>query len=452
MQLPNILTRLTELASPDQPLYLVGGAVRDFLLGQPCKDYDLVGTGDVRGIARQFANHVGGAFYMLDEQRNTCRVLVDQPDGARTIIDFSALRGNSIIDDLAERDFTINAMAIDLRNPDIIIDPFKGGRDLQEKWLRPVNRASLKDDPLRTIRGIRYAVAFNLKMEPSTVKMIAMAVPELARISTERKRDELFKIFDGEKVHVGIQLLQHFLVFEGLPLRVRVDFMEALDQSRALGEVIDAVITYSPKRKQAAFHLTSLMLVFGQCKPAIQGHFTKVNSSGRSRKALLHLCVLLEKSSAYSKKEIKDALALSVEEAEIIDDHIRYREYCDQVLSGGVPSPLEIYHFFKATGSTGIDLVFTNLADYRSRMGTEQQQQEWLKRLENAGHLVKTWFTQPEVIHPHPFLDGDEIIRQLDIAPGPRIGDLLETLVCAQVEGKIKSKNDALQWLMDQER
>jgi len=451
VHLPDILTRLTEPASPDQPLYLVGGAVRDFLLGQPCKDYDLVGPGDVRGIARQFANQVGGAFYILDEQRNTCRVLVDQSEGSRTIIDFSVLRGNSIIDDLAERDFTINAMAVDLRNPDTIIDPYKGGRDLQEKWLRPVNHTSLQDDPLRTIRGIRYAVALGLKVEPPTTKLIDKAVPELSRISTERKRDELFKILDGEKVHVALQLLHHFQVFEGLPLRVRLGFIEALDQSRALGEMIGAITTTSPTQKQAAFHSTSLMLVFGQFKPAIQDHFFRVNSSGRSRRALLHLCVLLDGSSGYSKKEIQDILALSVDEAEVIDAHIRYREYCDQVISGDSPSALEIYRFFKATGSTGIDLVFSSLAGYRARIGAEQQQQEWLNRLGNAGQLVKSWFTQPELISPLPLLNGDEIIDQLDLAPGPRIGDLLETLISAQVEGKIKSKNDALEWLKNQE-
>ncbi len=452
MQLPDILTRFTELASPDQPLYLVGGAVRDFLLGQPCKDYDLVGTGDVRGIARHFANLVGGDFYILDEQRNTCRVLVDQSEDSRTIIDFSVLRGEFITDDLAERDFTINAMAVDLRNPGLIIDPHKGGRDLQERWLRPVSQTSLEDDPLRTIRGIRYAVALGLKVEPPTTKLIKKAVPELTRISTERKRDELFKILDGEKVHVAIQLLHHFRVFEGIPLRIRVDFKEALEHSRALGEMIDAVTTTSPAQKQAAFHSTSLMLVFGQFKPAIQDHFLGVNSSGRSRKALLHLCVLLDGSSGYSKKEIKDVLALSVDEAEVIDAHIRYREYCDQVISGDIPSPLEIYRFFKATGSAGIDLVFTSLAGYRARIGAELQQQEWLKRIGNAGHLVKAWFTQPDVISPIPLLNGDEITHLLDIAPGPRIGDLLETLICAQVEGKIKSKDDAIQWLMNQEK
>jgi len=447
VRFPEIIKRINKFTSPDQPLYLVGGAVRDYLLGQPCKDYDLVCTGDVRKIARQFANLVGGDFYMLDEQRNTCRVLVDEQAGTRTILDFSVQRGNTIINDLAQRDFTINAMAVDLNEPDKIIDPYKGGRDLQEKWLRPVTRDSLRDDALRVIRGIRYAVALGLKVEPQTVKLFEEAVPVLTAISIERKRDELFKILDGEKVHVALQLLLHFDIFKVIPLRIRADHMEALDQSRVLEEVISAITTTMPGHKQAAFHITSLMLMFGQFKAALQDHYFKENSSGRSRKALLHLSALLDGSSGYTKNEIRDGLALSVDEAEIIDTLIGCRDYSDQLLAGDVPSALETYHYFKETGSTGIDLVFFSLACYRARIGAEQGQGEWLKRLENAGQLVSAWFTQPTVVHPHPLLDGDEIMHELDLTPGPCIGEIMENLTCDQVSGKIRTKEDALEWL-----
>lgn len=447
MRIPEILSRLNDLASPDQPLYLVGGAVRDFLLGQPCKDYDLAGTGDVRRIARQYANMVDGAFYVLDEQRNTCRVLIDQSTGERTIIDFSVIRGDSLLNDLSERDFTINAMAVDLRQPDTIIDPFKGGRDLQEKWLRPVNPNSLQNDPLRTIRAIRYAVALGMKIEPPTTKLIEGAVPALKGISTERKRDELFKILSGEKVHVALRLMHHFHILEDFPLRTRGDFGVVQDESRVLGEILGAITTNSPAQKQAAFHTTSLMLMFGQFKPVLQDHYSRVNSSGRTRIALLQLCVLLDSICGYSKNEIREGLALSVDEAEIIDVHIRCREHCEQVMTGELPSPLEIYKFFRETGSTGIDLVFSSLAGYRANVGAELQQPEWLKRLTNAGQLLKSWFWQPEVVSPLPLLNGDEIMKELGMGPGPRIGELLEILICAQVEGKIKTKEDALQLL-----
>jgi len=184
----------------------------------------------------------------------------------------------------------------------------------------------------------------------------------------------------------------------------------------------------------------------------LQDHYFKENSSGRSRKALLHLSALLDGSSGYTKNEIRDSLALSIDEAEIIDTQLRCRDYADQLLSGNGPSALETYRYFKETGSTGIDLIFFSLAGYRARIEAKQWQEEWLKRLENAGQLVRAWFTQPSVVHPRPLLDGDEIMHELDLLPGPRVGDLLDSLICEQVGGNIKNKEDALVWLRKHEK
>jgi len=449
---PEIITRITEFTSPDQPLYLVGGAVRDYLLGHPVKDFDLVGSGDIRKIARHFANQLGGVFYVLDEQRNTCRVLIEEQIGSRRIFDFSVQRGDTIIDDLALRDFTINAMAVDLIMPEMIIDPYKGGRDLQEKRLRTVSQHSLQDDALRVIRGIRYAVALGLKVEPQTVRLLKEAIPGLTTISIERKRDELCKILNGEKVHVALQLLLHFEIFKFIPLQIRADHREALDESRVLEEVISAITTNSPGNKQAAFHLTSLMLTFGQFKAALQDHYFKENSSGRSRKALIYLSALLDGSSRYTINEIRDSLALSIDEAEIIDTLLRCRDYAEQILSGDIPSALETYRYFKVTGLTGIDLIFFSLASFHARNAADQDQGEWLKRLEIAGQLVSAWFNQPAAVHPRPLLDGDEIMRELGLTPSPRIGELIENLICEQVSRKIRTKDDALEWIRKQNK
>ena len=168
VQLPRILLDLRQITPSNQPLYLVGGAVRDYLLGKKCQDYDIVCAVEARTTAKRFADHLKGAFFSLDEERKTYRVLINQASGQKTVVDFATRQGATIIDDLAERDFSINAMAVDLNDAHQIIDPNKGGRDLQEKWLRPVNDASLTADPLRVIRAVRYAVNLDLKIDSRT--------------------------------------------------------------------------------------------------------------------------------------------------------------------------------------------------------------------------------------------------------------------------------------------
>ncbi|MDP3721803.1 MAG: hypothetical protein Q8R09_05015, partial [Anaerolineaceae bacterium] len=108
---------------PGEHLYLVGGAVRDALLSKPNQDLDFVCTGDPRIIGRKLADKLSGAFYMLDEERNACRVIVKNEQDEFLVFDFSQVRGQTLNDDLLERDFTINAIAIDLKNPSEIIDP-----------------------------------------------------------------------------------------------------------------------------------------------------------------------------------------------------------------------------------------------------------------------------------------------------------------------------------------
>jgi poly(A) polymerase len=175
------LTKKIQLIHPfldkGEEYYLVGGAVRDSILGRENKDLDIVCSGDTRGIARKVADATHGSFFVLDDARNTCRVITETSFGDRIVYDFVQMR-TSIINDLSERDFTINAMAIDLRKLDYVIDPLKGGRDLQEKWLRPCSPTSFLKDSVRVIRAVRYSVNLKLKMEKSTQSLLAEAAGE----------------------------------------------------------------------------------------------------------------------------------------------------------------------------------------------------------------------------------------------------------------------------------
>jgi len=202
-----LLDSLLDLKPANARLYLVGGAVRDILLQKPGRDFDLVCDFDPRNIARPFANLQKGAYYLLDSQRNTCRVILYEQNGRRVFYDFARMQGDELEIDLSRRDFTINAMAIDLQSPKKIIDPLGGAADLKEKVLRACSDSSFADDPVRVIRAVRYAVALNLAIDPRTLDALKAAVPLLSRISRERTRDELLKVLDSGRPDVGLRLL-----------------------------------------------------------------------------------------------------------------------------------------------------------------------------------------------------------------------------------------------------
>ncbi len=130
-----LLDSVCEALPADQEIYLVGGAVRDVMLGRASHDLDFAVPVDGIKLARRIANKLKGAFYPLDKERDNGRVVLIQEDGARAVMDFAAYRGADIEADLRDRDFTINAIAYDLVN-DTILDPLNGANDIRTKSIR----------------------------------------------------------------------------------------------------------------------------------------------------------------------------------------------------------------------------------------------------------------------------------------------------------------------------
>ena len=171
------------VALPDVELYLVGGAVRDAMLGRASLDLDLVAPSDGILLARRFANALGADVFPLDDERDTGRVIVTMEDGSREKIDFATYQGASLDEDLHKRDFTLNAMAVDLRTMSLL-DPLSGATDLRAKKLCACSDTSMSDDPIRVLRGIRQAAAYGFQIEPETRKKMKSASPVLGQVSS----------------------------------------------------------------------------------------------------------------------------------------------------------------------------------------------------------------------------------------------------------------------------
>ncbi|GAB6182672.1 tRNA nucleotidyltransferase/poly(A) polymerase family protein [Thermodesulfovibrio hydrogeniphilus] len=172
----------------DRNSFLVGGTVRDVLLNRELKDLDFAINADALNLAREFAKYINGTYVLLDEVFQIGRVVKEQ-----VTIDFSRLSGDTIEDDLKERDFTINAMATDLELKKLI-DPFNGLQDLNEKKIRMVKEKNLKADPLRILRAYRFHATLGFEIEEKTREAMKKHAHLMKLTAKERIKEELWKI------------------------------------------------------------------------------------------------------------------------------------------------------------------------------------------------------------------------------------------------------------------
>lgn len=212
-------------AASEDPVYLVGGAVRDLLLGQPRSDVDLVVVGDAAALARKL-----GADPVEHEHFATAKATLDGHE-----IDIATARSETyahpgalpdvqpaadIETDLARRDFTINAIALPLRGEPEPIDPFGGRSDLEVGLLRVLHERSFEDDPTRAVRAARYASRFGFALEPRTAELLRAA--DLNTVSTDRKGAELLRLAAEPNAARGFSLLSDWGLIDLRPRGVEL--------------------------------------------------------------------------------------------------------------------------------------------------------------------------------------------------------------------------------------
>jgi hypothetical protein len=214
--------RFPALARLDPPCYVVGGALRDLLLEREPADVDVACLDPLRA-----AQSVSPRVIRLGDQEHLSAYRVVLPEH---VYDFAALLDGDIGPDLERRDFTINAMAVDLAGGELL-DPHGGQADLRSRTLRMVLPENFDDDPLRTLKGVRMAVTYDLEIEPVTLEAIRERAPKIVDIATERVLYELSVIFSANKFRLAAGLL-HRTALDG-PLGFRTREFHADDVSLA---------------------------------------------------------------------------------------------------------------------------------------------------------------------------------------------------------------------------
>jgi tRNA nucleotidyltransferase/poly(A) polymerase len=475
-----------------QQCYLVGGAVRDSLLDLPVHDLDFALSGETMRIARLVSRRLNAHCYILDDDRHTGRVITSREDGSALILDFVQLIENNLEVDLRRRDFSLNAMAINLFDPDQIIDPCHGQDDLAHKILSVCSPTSLLDDPVRGLRGIRIAVQYGLQMTPETRQWMRLAFPELKRCSPERQRDELFKIFNGSRPDLALRVMDRL---DGLPYvfpelvglkgetqsfphgeDVWEHTLSTLQQLGWLLELFRTPCVPDPYQND----LTQLVLSYlGRFQPAISVFLSERLNPDRSYLALLLLAGLYHDTGKPATRTEDDmgrihnfrheqvssdliglrghALVLSNAEIERLRTIIRYHMRVHFLAQADLPpSRKSIYHFFRDTSRAGIDICLLSLADTCATYGANLPEDILRAELAVISALFEAWWEKPgETVRPPVLLDGHTLIEEFHLQPGILIGRLLERIREAQAAGQVKTRGEAIlfaqQWLETQQ-
>jgi tRNA nucleotidyltransferase (CCA-adding enzyme) len=386
-----------------QPVYVVGGAVRDGLIGRVRAELDLdlvIPTGAVE-VARRLAAEYRAGFVLLDPERQIARVVFPG-----LTVDIAQQDGASITTDLARRDFTLNAIAYDIQ-AGVIIDPLNGQQDLQHRTIRMVRQSNLVDDPLRLIRAYRQASQLNFTIEADTRQAIRELAPLLTKVAAERVLMELrYLLATPNSSQWLVAMIEDQLLSGWLKIPVDKDFHNQLTQFDRSIELIK------------------------QHYPALDRELDRSlrNTITISRKSIGKLITILSPDLELAQDQML-RLTFSSVEIQVVTTVITN---LPSLLSTEM-SVTEQYFWFKAVGSNFPLLVGLAIANGVT--------------VEQVRSLIDRYLDPTDqVAHPTPLVSGHELMKALQIAPSPLIGKLLTEIQLARIRGEISTGAEAIQF------
>ena len=481
LPLDPLLDRLRPLlATHPLPVYLVGGVVRDALLGRVNHDIDLIVAGDAIDLTFDLARRLGLPAYRLDEERDVGRILV--PDSGTTL-DIARFRGESLADDLRARDFTINALALPAAalTAEAVIDHHDGLADLAAGRIRIIHDGSIADDPVRALRAARFAVQLGFALTAETVAAVRAAGPMLPRrTSPERMRDELCRLLlTDEPAHAVALLRDYDLLSHVLP---EVAALAGVAQSPPHHEAV-LEHTYSVLRCLVAVEAiaagqgaddewgAAVAAILSPHQDALAAHLEAALDGGFGGRLLLRWGALLHDSGKPQTQTTDETgrirflghddtgaalartrlnrLKFSSEAVRRVHDavagHMRPLYLAKE---GRPPSRRTIYRYYRALHAAGLDVALLSLADHLATYDGPGPGDSWAALLAVVGALLDTYFTSyQETVAPTRLLNGLEVMELLGMAPGRELGRLLAELEEAQAAGEVTTREAAVEFV-----
>jgi poly(A) polymerase len=441
--------------------WIVGGALRDELLGREVTDSDIAVEGDPGAAARDLAAQIGGPVFRLSEAFGAWRV-VDRRGGR--VYDFSPLQGETIEEDLRRRDFTVNAMARELTGAELrldvategdLIDPLGGRSDVESRTLRVIGPESYERDPLRPLRLARFAAELGFQPDTETERLTAAAAPRVAEASGERIFAELRRLVlapgavpglaladrlglldavlpELSELHGVEQSQYHHTDVYGHTLEVleRLVELEAKAEGE-LREVLDEPLADELTRGEA-LRFGALLHDIG--KPATHdvredGRVTFMGHDRLGEEMVRRICRRLRTSDRLSR------FLEAVTRHHLVLGFLVHERPLDRHA---------VYRYLKRTSPVEVEVTLLSCAD---RLATRGRNAERAidAHLELARELMPAALEWRRTGPPRLPLRGDQLARELDIEPGPELGRVLAELEEAAYAGEVTSRDQAVE-------
>ncbi|MEM8860999.1 MAG: HD domain-containing protein [Chloroflexota bacterium] len=468
LMLSSILKELSRaLSRIDQPVYLVGGAVRDALIGKVSHDVDLVVPKNGIKVAYQIGDFLRVPAFVLDEERDVGRVVLKESE---TYLDIAAYRADTLEGDLLDRDFAFNAMALPAlaQTSAELIDPLNGFDDIKNGRLRPTGPNALSNDPIRVLRGVRMGLKYQLKPDDKTIQLMGEAIENLNRVSAERVRDELLNILNVD----GAGGLEHLRTYGLLPsvlpeinktISVKqtaphfepvfehtvsvLRWLQKLLRGEALKDwfapILEQTNTHLDRKITGERHGRDLILLAALYhdvgKPRTQT-FEK-NDDGIERIRFFQHDQVGAKEAEKRLKFFKLSSEAVKHTVATVDGHMRPLLFAAQE----AVTVRAKHRFWKKYKTAGLDICLLAIADHLATFNGIGDEDEWNQFSGTVTDLLDHWFNiENPVIKQPPLVTGRDLMQGLKMKGGPEIGRLLVQLEEAQVAGEISTLAEAL--------
>ncbi len=438
--------------------YLVGGYVRDLFLGVSTNDYDIiVKNSNAKNVAKELAEKLDAYYVLLDEKENIHRVVLSDKIN---YIDIVNPINHSIDDDLARRDFTINAIAFSFKNYKFL-DPYSGIEDIKNEKIREISEKNFIDDPLRLLRAFRFQSILGFELSEKLKKIINKHANLIVKPSKERINLELTKLFGGKNAYAALRDCDNFGLLE-IILPCIIDIkkvppnlhhhlnlfehsLEVVRQIQILYENSDEnVQSMLTNNKIGAYTKISLLKLAGFLHDIGKPSTWVIEPDTNRHRFIRHdevgadLVKPLLKNLKYSNKQIT-YLAKMIKYHIYPSSLVRELEYTEKAQM----------RFFRKIDTDVVDLIILAKADRLSARGIEITDDIVENNLNALTNLQKKYFEIIETLKPLPkLIDGKEIMQLLGINQSPKLGEIIKKLQEEQMQNSIKTKEEAIKFVM----
>ncbi|MFP4248493.1 MAG: CCA tRNA nucleotidyltransferase [Armatimonadota bacterium] len=448
-------------------LYLVGGAVRDVLLGREVGDWDLAGHG-VIDIARRFAAEHDLRTVLLHEDLPTIRVIL-RPGDPTGFLDFAELRAPTIEQDLCLRDFTINALAWDIRGADRLIDPTGGLEDIEASRVRALDREVLAADPLRVLRAFRFAAELNFDVAGETGEWLAELAPEIESVAGERIGHEMAKLFAAPHAADAVQAAEdlgalgalvpplaetrgvqqggfHHLDVLGHTLLALHEAERAInDPELFLPRAADAIrVWLGEAENRAAVRMAVAFHDVGKpaCRTEEEGRTRFLGHADASASTFLDCAERWCLPTSLRRKVVR-MIRLHMRPLELASAGMRAEAEGRSLES--VITLSAVRRLMRDAEPASIGLLLVAVGDRSACRGPASRLEERGRLYEVFDEMLVRYLKWLREQRKRPrLIDGDTLMAELNLPEGPLVGELLDAIEEAYEDREIEAEDEAL--------